>query len=265
MYIEPIEIDIDDNKTYAQIAYLLDGTRIVKEILEIRRVFKVGKPLNPDDLNAWKYHCLKLAGYNLEKYEAMKKIHAGDPKLSDDDWEKIRQWTKDNENKFLEYSKIQQRFWGSVADIRRSHHYPHVFDHVIGQVILYNRVLDFKTAYARLTHGSENDLLTAKNDDIVHSIILTPYSTTEDVLTAYEQIKSEELKKEAELTDRPFSPKLDADTRNKIKNFRKWYWMNHRNNPNKIGYRKLAQLTGINMQTIRSGIRAYSDFISFET
>ncbi len=264
MYIEPIPIEIEDNKVFAQIAYLLDGTSIINEILEIRESFKIQKPFDADNRNAWKTHLLKLAGYDLNEYKDMKKIHAGDPNLDNKEWEKLKRWSVENEQHQLQFVQLQKQFWEKIAHVRRLYHYPPLYDDVIIQAVLFNKVSHFKSAYARLTHGNETDLLIGDENDIVHKIILTPYATREDVLAAFDEIKGEETKKESQLTDPPFSPKLEADTRNKIRDFRKWYWMNYKNNPDKVGYRKLAKLTGMNMETVRSGIRSYSDFISFK-
>ena len=259
----PIEIDVDDNKIYAQIAYLLDTTEIITEIYEVREKFKIFKPFSTGNYDKWHDHLLELAGYDIKKYKEMNKLAESIKTLNDKRWNKWHKWLKSTEHNLIKWASLYGEFTNLVAKIRNLYHYPPIFDDVITQAILFNRILSFKSAFARLFYERGIPYKAfdqyRPNDPELH-IIVTPYSTKKDVLEALEDCKGY-LKDEAQLTHF-FEPRLDADTRNRIKDFRKWYWLNYKTNPDRLGYRKIATQTGIKMETVKSGIRAYAKFIS---
>lgn len=253
----PIQIDIDDNKVYAQVAYLLDGTGIITEISEIRDIFKITKVFPPGDYDSWYNHLLQLAGFELKTYWEMNSISPNKP--NDPQWKLKISWLVDNQANFTKHTNLFREFDNLIAKIRHLYHFPPIFDAVIVQAVLFNRIIGFKTAIAKLTqerpYNSVHD--TDRPEEMIMSIIVTPFSTKEDILEAFEDCKTY-LRTEYELTSK-FEPKLDSIDIRKVKDYRKWFWMYEKN---KIGYRKLAKITGIPLETIRSGIAAYSGFIT---
>lgn len=258
----PIEIDDDiDNKVYAQIAYLLDGTEIITEITEIRNKFKITQPFAPGDYDAWYNHLLQLAGFDLKVYKEMDKISPDANKSHAPDWDKKSKWLKAAEPNFIKHTMLYRDFSNSIARIRHIYHYPPIFDDVIIQVVLFKKVTRFKTALANWSFERPYNPIhdPERPEDPVITIVVTPSSTKEDVLAAFEDGKAH-FKTETGFVP-PFESKLDNDTKSKIKDFRKWYWMNHETNPNRMGYRNLEKITGVKIETIRSGIRAYANFL----
>lgn len=258
----PIEIDNDiENKVYAQIAYLLDGTEAITEIIEIRNKFKITEPFTPEDYDAWSNHLLKLDGYDLKIYREMNEISPNINKSDDPDWDKKSKWLKETEPNFIKHAMLYRDFSNLVAKVRHIYHYPPIFDDVIIQAVLFNKVTRFRTALADWSFERPYNPIRDPDrpEDPVITIVATPSSTKEDVLAAFEDSKAH-FKTETGFVH-PFESKLDNDTKSKIKDFRKWYWMNYKTNPNRIGYRNLEKVTGVNMETIRSGIRAYANFL----
>ncbi len=257
----PIEIDIEDNRIFAQIAYLLDGTEIITEISEIRDKFKITEPFATEDYDAWYNYLLQLAGFDLKIYKEMDKISPDANKSHDPEWEKKSKWLKEMEPNSIKNTMLHRDFSNSVAKVRHIYHYPPIFDDVIIQAVLFNKVSGFRTASAHWSFERPYNPVRdpERPEDPIITIVATPSSTKEDVLAAFEDSKAR-FKTETGFVH-PFESKLDNDTRSKIKDFRKWYWMNYKTNSNRMGYRNLEKITGVNMQTIRSGIRAYANFL----
>jgi hypothetical protein len=95
------------------------------------------------------------------------------------------------------------------------------------------------------------------------TIAINPESTPDEVLSVFKKTYSayfhEKVFPKAFKKERF---RVANDTMSKIKDFRKWYWMNHKNNPDRMGYRKLESMTKISIETIKSGIKSYSSLVS---
>lgn len=91
----PIEIDIENNQHFIQIALLLDGTEIITEIVQ----FKVG------DYDSWKNHLLKMAGFDLDEYWSMNEIQP-----DNEQWDKKSAWMKQNEKLFIKQTSLNLDF-----------------------------------------------------------------------------------------------------------------------------------------------------------
>lgn len=261
--MEPIQIELDDDRLYTQVAYLIDGTEVITEIIETRNAFDISQFFQAGDYDAWNNHVLILAGFNPVEYWKMDKIS---PEIEGDNrssWEKKAVWLKEVEPKMLKRLEIMRKFDEKIANIRRLYRFPALFDQIIVQAILFNKISHFRTAYPRISYEPEyNPVKYPDNEtDAVLSIVVSPFSKIEDILQAFKDCQSGKLRV---AYDRyaPTEPKINSDTRNKIREYRQWFWMNYKTNPNRMGYKKIAKLTGVNVETVRSGIKSYAEFIN---
>lgn len=261
--MEPIQIELDDDRLYTQVAYLIDGTEVITEITETRHVFDISEPFKAGDYDAWNNHVLALAGFNPIEYWEMDKILPEIDTNEKSAWTKKQEWLRDNETRMLKRFDIMRKFDEKIASVRRIYHFPALFDQVIVQAVLFNKIFYFKTAYPRITHEPQYNPVKYPDTEIdaVLSIVLSPYSKTDDILQAFKDCQSGSLKETYERYT-PTEPKISNDTRSKIREYRKWFWMNYKTSPNRMGYKKIAKLTGVNMETVRSGIKSYAEFIN---
>lgn len=207
-----IEIEIEDNRLFAQVAFLVDSYSFLDLVSKVKKKFKINSFIKDSD--EWKNHFLNLAGFNLVEYKKMEKINP-----EDNDWTKKSEWLKERENNFTKHTMLQKEFFDSVTKIRRIHNYPSSFDNAIVQAILYNKVGEFKTTKALLTLGGMLPNLDKNDQNLM--ISLSPTSTKKEVIEAFNEAK--ELREEYELTN-PLSKKLDKDTISTIKTVRDWHW-----------------------------------------
>lgn len=210
--MKQIQIDITDKRVYAQIAFLADSPTFLDFIEKVRSKFEIVTPFNSG--NSWHDHVIKLAGYDLDEYWSMEKIEP-DSK----DWDRKSDWLKSTEQNFIKMTTIEKGFMDAVVKIRKLHHYPVLFDSVIRQSILFHHVTDFKTAMAIMTYNSLP--FSTDEDDPILAIVVTPNSSKEDVLAAFEE--SKKMKTQYEFTN-PLDSKLDNDTVTNIERNRAWHW-----------------------------------------
>jgi len=211
---KPIEIDIDDKRQYAQIAFLVDSLTFLDLIEKVRSMLKIQSPFASEDYELWETHMLTLAGFDIKEYWKMDKIS---PK--DKSWEKKSRWLKNTEKNFIDMASMQKSLMNSVVKIRKIHNYPTLFDSAIIDAILFNKIDSLKTAEATLAFGGMTPVHD-KNDQIL-LISLSPVSSKKDVLDAFKDAKK--LRKEYELTN-PLDKKLDKDTLTNIRRVREWHW-----------------------------------------
>ncbi len=220
MNIKPIEIDIEDKRLYAQIAFLVDSpTFIDRNIQSIRKRFKIESTFEADDFNSWENHILTLAGYNLEEYWTMDKVGSNAKNPDDNEWKRKIQWLRSTQANFLKKASIQKDFMESIVKLRKLHNYPPLFDSVIQQAVLFHRVTHFKTAVGTVSYDTLP--ISSNSDEAVMAIIVTPFSTQEDILSAFNEAKK--LKHEYVFTN-PLDEKLGKDTIPNIRRDREWYW-----------------------------------------
>ena len=97
------------------------------------------------------------------------------------------------------------------------------------------------------------------------AIAINPESSPDDVLSVFKRTYLAYFhKKTFPKVFKKERLRTANDTMSKIKDFRKWYWMNYKDNPNRLGYRKIANRMNykLPMETVRSGIRSYSALLS---
>ncbi len=215
--MKPIQIDITDKRVYAQTAFLVDSPTFLDLLEKVRTKFQIVTPF--DSTDSWHNHLLKLAGYDLAEYWKMEKVGPDNKH-----WSKKSDWMKNSEANFLKMVNLEKELMQAVAKIRRLHHYPVLFDSVIRQAILFHSVTGFKTAMAILSY---NHLpVSSDEDDPIMAIVVTPSSTKEDVLSAFDDTKK--MRQEYEFTN-PVDQKLDKDTLTNIERDRMWHWKKYGN------------------------------------
>lgn len=258
----PFGIDLEDDRLFTQVAYLLDGTGIISEIYEIRNLFKISEPFKYDDYVAWENHLLKLAGINATEYWEMDKIVPNN-KGNNNKWNNKSKWLQTNQVSLTKYAELSNEYSNLISRARRIYGYPKLFDQVVSQAVLFNKVGHFKSAIPRLTYEPNYAPVVpdVNNEDAVLSIVVSPYSTMKDIQEAFEQCKTGQLKEVYE-SKNPSETKLNADTKSSIRQHREWYWINHRLNPKFMGYKKIAKDSKQNLETVKSGIKSYLQFIS---
>lgn len=255
MDIKPIDVDIENPRLLGQLVHLIDREDFLNDIQEIRE-------------NKLKMNNL----YNREIVEELYKYHYGNS---------LGLVTNDA---FLLVIKRLSRKYKNVSKIPLSFDMPMSYTITEASNLLhkYNKNPGYLMAvvYAILCGKiKEGDYLLNTYPLFVTpetiksvvfeppfsyvTIVINPESTLDEVKEVFKRtypIYFRSSKPLAISKDGKFK-NVTPDTRNRIKDFRDWYWMNHKTNPNRMGYRKIAKMTGINTQTIISGIGAYSDFL----
>ena len=211
---EQVEIDIKDKRSEYQIAILVDSPLFLFDIQGIRDHFHIKKSFIYGDYQSWNNHLFELAGFDLND---IKKINSTDNEAK-------KQWVDSRIDEYERLNELRLRFSESLANIRQLFRYPAIFDDVIQQVVLFNRVSDFKTTYATLIREPSKLLHSdKKHPDVTLAIILTPNSTLEDVNKAY--LEAMQLKPSFELYN-PLYINLDNDP-DTTKRDRLWFWQKY--------------------------------------
>lgn len=240
MDIKPIEIDIDDNKAFAQVAFLVDRTDFLKDIQEIRSKFQLTS-LFDEDSEELQGHFIKLSGFTIkdfnEKYEVLTLLNTFDTLLKDNKNEEADKLLKTAKDARL----AENKFEVALKVIRQKYGYPEMFDSVVKQAVLKNKVDDFSTAYAtsfdRPGHDSDEDNpdLFVPHDTVM-AIVVTPYSSIPDIKKAFKECKTY-VREIVELkTNAQIYKKVSQDTFTNIKRDRIWHW----EQKNGKKYRELA-------------------------
>lgn len=182
MDIKPIIINIDNKRLYAQIAFLVDRSDFLKEIQDIRQEYAIDPKLQAD-------------GY----FET----------ASDD-----------------ELSQLQQRadIYKVAAMIRQKYKYPPYFDDIIVQAILFHKVRLIKqtkvVAHLAKTITTPFSKLDLFENYFEMAILITPLSTKEEVLEAFEE--SKQMRSDYK-QHHPLLDKLNKRALNNIVRDRNWY------------------------------------------
>ncbi|MEK7168391.1 MAG: hypothetical protein AAB778_00080 [Patescibacteria group bacterium] len=256
MDIKPIEILIEDSPLLTQLASFLDRDDLLTDIQNIRQ------------------EKLKMSNlFNRNLVEELYKYHYG---LS------LGLIKKDG---YLQYIKGLSEKYKNVSEIPLSFNMPITIAMSETNKLLhkYNKNLGYLMAviYAILCGKVKNGDYTSNTHtlfltpEIIKGVlfeppfsyvtlVISPESTPDEVQEAFKKAYSTYFYDKR----RPFklvrSDKLRSiahDTMSNISNIRKWYWMNHKFNPERAGYRKIENTTGFPLQTIRSGISAYKKLL----
>lgn len=268
--MDKVQILLENNTHYALVTSLVDREEFILAVEKVRKEFSISKPL-AKSLKAFQDHFIVVAG--LEPLQYKRKVQS-EPNIKGFETlfeapERLRQYLIEIHDEldsdteaFHKVMQLEQKFFNEIKKIRIDNGFLPLFDTVILQSILYNEVNLFKTAYATVindppySYESEEDLDIKRN--AVMAIVVSPYSTNEDIKIAFENGKKDFLNQISE--SRYFEYRdLPQDTITNIKRNRKWYWMNKQE---KMGYGKIAKVENQNEQTVKSAIYSYKKLIS---
>lgn len=237
MDIACVEIELADNKTFAQVAYFLDSQFVLTELLKLREKYNFEKPL-PDDLNELVAHFVVLAELNPDTYTTSfpKPSIVGLEHLLMDQ-ERLFNYLSENSDSLEKDQEVFRKVFQSMQDLfsdinllRRFLQYPRMFNGVLLQALLFNKVRFFKTAYPTTiftpAYSFEADNNLEVKRDLDMAIIVTANSKKQDVLNAFNDCKTD-LIGLVEATH-PLNTVLDKDTVSNIKRDRNWHWQQYK-------------------------------------
>jgi hypothetical protein len=228
--MDKIDIDIEDNGIYTQVAFLVDRPGFVDDIKEIRKLYKIEVPFSSDPL-VLEHHLIRLAGYtpdpinhlNDETVDFVMSDEIMDSSKAKENYEKLNTSLKNKKPIEDKLRKKEIGFREAITNCRRKHQYPEIFNQVVKQAVLFNTISRFKTAYATHFNRSEEDnILQPSPSDELMAIVVTPYSTKKDIELAYEECKTH-IRSLIEITS-PVYHMIGKDTITNIKRDRYWYW-----------------------------------------
>lgn len=188
-----VEIDIEDKRQFAQLAFLFDNFSLIEEIQKVREEFHISSELQNSDFFG------KATDKELSSIR-MFDLGTSDKILKDDD------------------RKFRIKFFKRVYLLRNKFEYPPQFDDAIIQAILFNKVRSLKSTQAVLHHSDVNQSLEM-------TIVITPISTKAEVLEAFSQATSlmHDYKKYHPISKKI---KMKKGTLEDIERDRDWYWKN---------------------------------------
>lgn len=211
---EQVEIDIKDKRSEYQIAILVDSPLFLFDIQGIRNQFHIKQLFKYGDYQSWNNHLFELAGFDIDDIK----------EINDSYNEAKNQWMESRKEEYERLNELRLSFSESLANTRQLFRYPAIFDDVIQQAVLFNKVSDFKTTYATLIREpSKLQGSDIEHPDVTLAIILTPNSTLEDVYKAY--LEAMQLKPNFELYN-PLYINLDDDP-DTTKRDRLWFWQKY--------------------------------------
>lgn len=203
MAIVPVEIELDDLRAYTQVAFFIDSPSLLNDIAKIRKKFRIKAPLPRE--NYLDDGTFITVGTGVEDFINGK--NQGDRKSVN----------------------LGKDFDSEITNTRKSYHYPEMFDDVLKQAVMFNKISKYKTAYA--THyvtpqpayrANVQEWSDSPQQEGYMAIVVTPYSSQEDIMEAFKQCCEYER-----LYVEDYSPvyqKLDTDTISNIERDRGWYW-----------------------------------------
>ncbi|MCL5125316.1 MAG: hypothetical protein M1511_12615 [Deltaproteobacteria bacterium] len=116
-------------------------------------------------------------------------------------------------------------FERDISEVRRKYNFPEMFDSVVRDAVLYNRITKFKTAYAKTfvypVNSVHNNHVDFHQDEYM-AIIVTPQSTEKDIKEAFADCRSDLFL--SQTWKSPVYQAIDTDTVSNIKRDRDWYW-----------------------------------------
>jgi hypothetical protein len=100
------------------------------------------------------------------------------------------------------------------------------------------------------------------------TLVISPESTLKEVEEVFKRTYTTYFYKNPNpfmIKKKDILKSATQNTRGKLSELRKWYWMNQNTRiSKKMGYRKIAKTTGAVYETVRSGIRAYKNLIELK-
>jgi hypothetical protein len=265
-------IKIRGLNNYTQVALFIDQPDVQNDVYKLKKEFKVKNAIN-FELETLKKHFITLAGFDPQKYPSSKKTTITsegftylfeEPDRLLDYLIEHHDEIENHKNVVAKVHGLEQRFFTNIGNTRRKYGYPPMFDTVLIQAVLFDKITVFKSAYPTffyrpaLPHESSMNPNTKR--DIVMAIAVIPTSIGKDIMSAFRALQNG-LRDVAQAGS-PLDKKIDKRAFPKIIKHRDWYWMHHKSNPKRLGYLKMSKIVGENTQTIRSGINAYKSLLT---
>lgn len=267
MDIQPIKIDIDDNRAFAQVASLVDRQAFLDGLKPLIKKYKLQSPLEIS-VNGVAKHFRYLIG--VEKGE-VQIVKGGKPALAYflEYAEKFLDFLIENNDlpdkkKDLRLGRLTKSFFDDVKNLRRSLRYPLIFDGVIAQALFFREVFYFSTACPVIFNEPPYSYEAEPNDDFkrnaLFAIVVTPNSTDEDIKKSMKTIKTDFVKLVGSDQYSGYS-KFPDDTITFIKRNREWYWLNNKKRKSWLSYEKIADKYDSGKYTVRFAIQAYKKLL----
>lgn len=228
--MDRIDIDIEDNSTYTQVAFLVDRPGFIDDIKEIRRLYRIEVPFSDDPI-VLEHHLIQLAGFspdqikhlNNEAVDLVMSEEIMDSRKAKESYGKLTTALKYKKPIEEKVRKKETDFREAIAKCRRKYQYPEMFNQIVKQAVLFNKISRFKTAYAtHFNRSDEDDILQPSPSDELMAIVVTPYSTKKDIEEAFEECKTH-IRTLIEMTS-PVYHMIGKDTITNIKRDRYWFW-----------------------------------------
>ncbi len=207
--MKPVQVEIKNKRVYAQVAFLVDSPLFLDLIHQLRTKFKLKNTLETDDYDQWQKHL-----HELSEMTTLDLVHA---EIIDSSNLQVKE--ADQKRK---YKLIADSFHKEIALIRETFQYPPHFDDLVMRAALFHRITDFKTVEVVMYQRTKESRPGTLNEmDSTTAILVTPFSTKEDVLQAFDEAKK--LRNQIEKSN-PLNTVLDKDTLSNIVRDRAWYW-----------------------------------------
>jgi len=269
MIMKPVNILLEENKSFAQVAFLVDNPLVLADIYELRKQYYLDSPLK-FGLYPLIFHFISLCGENPAKFfnnKAIEPTSEGFRHLIEEP-ERLIQYLAEHQDGILlgnDLFKIvlarEEKFITDITKIRRKYLYPSMFDSVIIQAVLFHEVKFFKTAYATYINKPAYSFEASEDfgeaRDKILAIIATPYSTKKDILEAFK----EGLARIRDVTEstHPLNSAVEKDTFNNIKRTRNWHWQQKSGRK----YKELAEEFKIAQNSVERSVSRYRKILKF--
>ena len=214
--IKPIEIDIDDLKSYCDIAFLVDKDDFLQDVIKARKEWGIIKTFK--SLNDW-YNELKLNRCGVPATKDIPLPH-GEVGLKEIEKRKgLIHMYQDNLQKFI---RLTGKFDLLSQSLRKKYMRTPNFDLVIKQAISCGRVEAYQNTYATFEYPEPITSIKNPFNEPRIAIIVTPNTRKEDVIKVFDEQVAQY--QDEYFVNHPTAKVLMSDTISNIKRDRKWFW-----------------------------------------
>ena len=239
MDIQRIEIDIDDNWKYTQLALLVDRDDFLRDLYKIRQELNLTRLIPPDRLFEYEIAEMKRHDFVKRKYTEVKTITS--------------------------YRTECLRSESLVFDLIRKYRRDDAYFRAIYTAVITGRT----TENTVLTNTASCALIFPEYyyyqvglgyKDPQIAILLSPESSRKDVIAAYKEGFQKVLEEYKHRMRMQYRNPILVDTVSNIKRDREWYWQNK----NGKGYMQLAKRNIKDHMNISDSIK-FKDKVQMET
>jgi len=218
MDIKKIEIDVDDNWRYTQLALLVDRDDFLRDLYKIRHALHLTKPISPDKLFEYEVDEMKRRDF-VKRRRAEVKIIA--PYRSD-------------------CLRSESLVFDLVRKYKRSDSYFHAIYAAVITGRIQTKNLPSNTASCELIFPEYYyHQVELGNKDPQIAILLSPESSRKDVVEAYKEGFQKVLEEYRHRLRAHYRDSLFVDTVTNIIRDREWYWLKKQG----MSYGQIANLT----------------------